>query len=483
MPETLTVRSPEWWVKRLSDKLDKRFPSIRRRNDYYEGRHNLQYATKKWRETFGTMLAGVSDNWCGVVVEAPAERMGISGIRIPEEGDGTSLSDQAWEMWQRNELDAWAPIHHAGTLATGYGYVLVWSGENENENGPKITVEDPEQCIVEYEPGSVSTRAAALKRYIDDWTGFEVAYLYLPDKLYRFRRKVRKDGTPDGRAAGGGKVWQPYPGQSDEEGGEEEYPLDNPLEVVPMVEFLNDPSVKRIPRSEIQRVMPMQDGANLLVANMYVAAEFSAYKQRYVLGWTPDVDPEAPAPSKAQVEASISRLMTFQNENIKIGEFSETDLKNYVQAIEMVVHHIAAQTRTPRHYLLQQGQSPSGDAIKSAETGLVAKVGNRTLGAGERWEEVIRLGFKSFGDSRSDLTRAEIRWSDPEYRTEAELTDATIKQFQAGLIPWKTAVERLGYTDVQIKDMERDRTREAVLNQAVDLRRLSAEAEEEEGAA
>jgi hypothetical protein len=59
---------------------------------------------------------------------------------------------------------------------------------------------------------------------------------------------------------------------------------------------------------------------------------------------------------------------------VKFGEFSQTELDGYIKAIEQKVLHIAVTTRTPRHYLFQEGQSPSGDAIKSAESGLVKKV-------------------------------------------------------------------------------------------------------------
>jgi hypothetical protein len=55
----------------------------------------------------------------------------------------------------------------------------------------------------------------------------------------------------------------------------------------------------------------------------------------------------------------------------------------FVKAVEMLVQHIASQTRTPPHYFALTGQFPSGDAIKSAETGLVAKVRRKMVHFGE----------------------------------------------------------------------------------------------------
>ncbi len=69
-------------------------------------------------------------------------------------------------------------------------------------------------------------------------------------------------------------------------------------------------------------------------------------------------------------------------------------IKSFVTGVEMLVQHIASQTKTPPHYFYLSGQFPSGESIKSAETGLVAKVLRKQRYFGEGWEEVVRLGFK-----------------------------------------------------------------------------------------
>jgi hypothetical protein len=74
----------------------------------------------------------------------------------------------------------------------------------------------------------------------------------------------------------------------------------------------------------------------------------------------------------------------------RFGQFAQTDLTVFVKAVEMLVQHIASQTRTPPHYFALTGQFPSGDAIKSAETGLVAKVRRKMRPLRRGWEEVIR---------------------------------------------------------------------------------------------
>lgn len=462
----LTPETPEWWREVLLKKLverDRGLDGIQIAVDYYEGKHDLAYTTAEFERVFGGLFEGFSDNWCGVVVQAPAERMKPQGIQT----GGTENDSKAWEIWQRNELDAWAAMHHTSTLATGYGYVLIWAGDDEE---PVITVEDPQQVIVAYYPGT-RKRAAALKRWKDEWTGKLNVTLYLPDALYKWQSSSNQWTTGLGISK-----W------NEREIADEEWPLPNPLGVVPIVEFLNDPSLQLAGRSEIRRVIPLQKGINKLTMDLFVASEFAAFRQRWATGIEVPIDPETGKPVEA-FQAAVNRIWSVGDPDAKFGEFSPTDLKNYVDAIEMLVQHVAAQSRTPRHYFFQTGQSPSGDAIKSAETGLVAKVLERQLHFGERWEEVLRIARRIQEPEAEEAFDAELVWGDPEYRTEGELTDAVLKQFKGGLITWRTALRRLGYTLTQIDDMQKERASEELLRQAANISNLLDDEEEPEAAA
>ena len=45
-------------------------------------------------------------------------------------------------------------------------------------------------------------------------------------------------------------------------------------------------------------------------------------------------------------------MWAVENSDAKFGNFAVSDLTTYVRSIEMLVQHVAAQTRTPPHYLL-----------------------------------------------------------------------------------------------------------------------------------
>lgn len=460
-------QEPKAWLKPLYERLRARQPQLLKARNYYEGQHNLAFATKKFQEAFGGLFKEFSDNWCGVVVQAAAERLQVQGIRIgaadKEQRPGKLLSPEdhdrdAWEMWQRNKLDAHSSTHHMEILSTGYGHVIVWA---DGDGEPMITVEDPLQVIVAYDAEPVRHRAAALKVWRDEWTDHDFATLYLPDGLYKFQsEKAAAKGSSE-------KIrWV------ERRVADEDWPLPNPLEEVPVVEFTNDPTVLGRGRSEISRVIPIQNAVNKIVTDMMVASEFVAFPQRAIIGWTPDDDPETGAEQRRQLEQALSRILTFENKEVQIAEWTQARIDGHIKFVEMLVHHIAAQTRTPRHYLIQMGQMPSGDAMKSAETGLVAKVGERASHYGEDWEEVFRLGFKVKEDPKANVVDSETIWKDPEFRTEAELTDAVIKQHETGLVPWRFALERLGYSPQEIDRMEKMRMTDTLTSGGLQLGNL-----------
>jgi hypothetical protein len=457
MDERLTPGTPEWWLDRLSRQLDDRTKLFKLYDDYYEGNHPLAFATSKYSEAFGDLFASFSDNWTAMVVQAKAERLRVEGIRI---GDDTESDKDAWRIWQANELDSDSALNTTETLINGYGYMLVWAGADAlDEDTPAITVEDPRQVTVAYVPGSRRKRAAALKRWEDE-EGYELANLYLPGGLYKFRSMSKASSALVMPADWYGMSrWAPreIPG--------EPWPLPNPIGEVPIVEFQNDPRVRTGGVSEIRHVIPIQDGINKLTADMFIAAEFSAFRQRWATGIEIPVDPSTGKPIEA-FKAAVDRIWASANDNTSFGEFSETNLQNYVKAIELLVQHVAAQTSTPRHYLFQSGQSPSGDAIKSAETGLVAKVLKKQLHLGERYEEVIRLAFRFLGDPRGNVRDSSLIWGDPESRTEGELVDALVKMASLG-VPNEFLWERWGLSPLEIRRIKALRL-EAVLEAVLD---------------
>lgn len=427
--------SVEYWLLRLARELDERRDRLRVYQDYYAGNHPLAFASSKFQRAFGGLFDEFADNWCDLVVDAVEERLNVEGFRFGEDTEGDT---RAWSIWQRNLLDADSQLAHQEALINGMSYALVWGGEDDLA---EITVEHPNEVIVARAPGNRRRRLAALKKWVDE-EGYENATVYLPDGIYKFR-SVRKVKSIDLARSYRLEEWEA------KEVAAEPWPVPNPLGVVPVVPLLNKPQLLVDGTSELHKVIPLQDAVNKLVADMLVASEFSAFRQRWATGMDIPRDPETGA-ALEPFKHAIDRLWIATSSDTTFGEFSESSLANYVTAIETLVQHVASQTRTPPHYFYLSGQFPSGESIKSAETGLVAKAYRRMRHFGEAWEEVIRLAFTVEGDlERGAFWAAETIWRDPESRSEGEHIDAVLKKQALG-VPVEQLWSDAGYSPQQI---------------------------------
>jgi hypothetical protein len=447
MADATTAGSPQWWLKRLSAQLSSRREKIARYDRYYSGEHPLAFATAKFRESFGGLFKELADNWCEVVVDAVEERLDVDGFRF---GSEPEADKDAWEIWQRNQLDADSELTHCEALVTGYGYALVWAEGDR----PVITVESPQQCIVAHATGNRRRRAAGLKQWVDD-DGYALAYVYLPDGIYRFRSAAKQDSQTD-QPQGELIAWQPHTPDDQEF-------LANPSGLVTLVPFYNKPRLSKpgVGISEIDKVIGVQNAVNKLVADLIIASEFGSFRQRWATGLTLDTDDKG---NKINPFKNVSGAIWADESTdppATFGEFGETNLANIVKAIEMFVQHLASQSRTPPHYLSASADRLSGESIKAAETGLVAKTRRKMRYFGESWEEVIRLSFAMIDDPRSEVVDAETVWADPESRTESEHVDAVGKK-QALNVPWQQLMEDLDYTPQQIARMRAMRAQDAL---------------------
>ena len=461
MVDQLAVGSPEWWLNRLYKKLLDRRDAIATLESYYDGDHPMAFATEQFRSAFHGLFRHLSDNWCGLVVDAVEERLNVQGFRITDKIDlqdpppppdllnpvGSADRD-AWLIWQRNNMDAGSQMAHNAAFTTGLANALVWA---DADGKAVITPEHPSQTIVEKVPGSPRRRAAALKTWRDDWTGFIMATVYLPEGLFKFMsEKPVKTGGGTTRIKWVQRLVK-----------DESWPLENPLAVVPMVPLHNKERLLDDCDSEIRTVIPIQNAVNKLVADMLVASEFQAFRQRWATGLEVPVNPDTNQPIEP-FKSAVDRLWVSEDSDTTFGEFAQADLRIFVAAIEMFVQHIATQSRTPPHYFYLSGQFPSGEAIKSAETGLVAKSRRRMTHFSESWEEVMRLAFAVEDDPRKDAVLSETLWADPESRSEGEHTDALTKLSTIG-VPNEALWEKWGFSPQEIARFRQMREAEKAL--------------------
>lgn len=430
--------TPQMWMDYLSSKLASRSGRYKRFGEYYDGKHQkMLFAQSKFRTEFAHVFERWNDNFCGLVIDSVNERMFIDGFRLSKEPTEDEL---AREIWQRNRMDSESNSAHLDAMIQGAAYAIVWGQElsdprvaggvgRDKDAGPGkkvkavISVESAEHVVVQYRPGSRHEIEAAAKFYVDDW-GRQFCTLWLADSVHVGNWKI-----------GGYVIDGPA--------------RRNPLGVVPVVPIQNRARLVGEPMSDLATVIPLQDAINKTVADSLVASEYAAWPQRYVTGL--EIQEDENGNPIEPFKVAVDKLLQAEDPAATFGQFEAANLSNYVDLVDMLTMHMASVARVPFHYMLKGGQPPSGDAITSAEAGLVSKVKERMLHFGEAWERVIKIAIavENGGQLQEEYEAAEVIWRDPENRTEAQHIDALLKLQQLN-VPKQQLWQDAGYTPSQI---------------------------------
>lgn len=455
-------------ARRLVDALEmelvRRHTEIDLYDRFYRGDHPLMFASDQFKKFHANRYKGFSDNWCQVVTDSPVERLTVVGMQ-PEDAD--KADKDTWRVWQRNGLDADSQAGFLNAVNSARSFVLVW-GNPDDESTPEVTFEDASQCIVLYAPGSRRKRIAALKRWEEGDDVF--ATLYLPGEVYKFQRGTL--GTPEKA---------PQTRQAEEaakyfwdllDRGDKPNPQPNPMGEVPMVELLNRPMLSADPISDIAGVVAMQRSINLLWAQLFTASDYASFPQRIVTGAeipeVPILDADGQIVGSRPVDLekfAVDRVMFFEGDNVKTDEWAAANLDTYTKVIEVAVGHIAAQTRTPPHYLVGRMANMSGDALIAAETGLVKKTEEKQIWFGQALREMFRLIALAQGNygKADDISGGRVLWADAENRSQSQLTDSLLKLRQIGF-PFEWLALKYGLTPTEVAEVLAMREREAELD-------------------
>jgi len=438
------VLAPEEWLVFLHGKLDEQVEAIQAPTDYYNGLQRLAFATAKFKEAFSRYFPPLANNWMKLVVDAPVSRLAIEGFRFdpnPAKPGWDQPADQdAWAIWQTNNLDGVSQMVHTEAIKCGICNVLVSPPGEDTRNQPLITAEHPSQSYVHCDYADHRKRLAAIKRWVDEIDDYAYTYLYLPNVVYRYE----SDSPARGRSFSE-LTWVPL--QNDDP------VLNNPMGVVPMIPVENATDLLWGGRSDLEVAMPIQDAVNKLCLDMQVSSEYHAYPQRWASGWEAVNDAEGnPIPGE-QVEMRVgqSRLIRANSPDTKFGAFEVGDVQNYIQPIELYIDHLAAVTQTPAYYLKGKMANLSADALRAADAGLVDRCRHKILSLGDGWEEVMRVAFLAKGDrTKGQAAFVETLWRNPETISLAQTVDAAVKMRTSLSCPVEFCWELLGWSQQKI---------------------------------
>jgi hypothetical protein len=400
-----------------------------RLNNVYEGVERLKQlglSIPAELERFSVWLA-----WPRTAVDSLEQRLDVTGFRLPGKNADTGL----WDVWQYNNMDERQTFTHTDALALARSYVCVGTND-QDRNYPLITVESPKEMIAVRDPRTHRV-SAALRLYDEEGGIANRATFYLPNRTYWL---IRQNGK-----------WV------------NEYKPDvHNLGTVPVVPFVNRARATRRfgsvleGISEMTDVIPIAESASRAATGLQLAQETIAAPQRGVLGATKGDFIDADGKQLSAWEAYFGSVWALSNKDAKTFQFDGADLNNWDTAITMYARQASGVTGLPiDHFGVNTENPPSAEGQRAGDTRLIKRAERRQTTFGHGWESVQRLVMRFRDGAWSDeARRMETIWRDPGTPTVAQVTDAVVKRYSAGLIDWETAQERMGETPAAIEQMK-----------------------------
>jgi hypothetical protein len=367
------------------------------------------------------------DNMRAVDDDADVPELDPEQLTEPTEAEQTV--SEIWRVWQRNKLDRGQSGLYRAVFTYGWAYQVVVAG-------------DPLPVVRPVSPRSMT----ALYGDDPDWPVYALEKcrngrwaLYDETHVYRLGRDNQGNWTALDKGTEHGLTYCPVIRYVDAE----DLDLDDEPEWSPAPYARGVQS--NIVAGQVAPLLTLQDQADVTTFGLRAAEWYTAFRQRWVVGWTPES-------KAAKVAAGASQMWTFDADpdEVKLGEFGETTLEGYLRSRDATARFAATLSQTPVHELIGELVNLSAEALAAAEAGRDRKVDLRKTGMGESHEQAAgAIGDLLDLDVPDDI---EVVWRDTSARAFGAIVDGLGKLAQMLGVPPEALWERIpGATRQEIK--------------------------------
>lgn len=354
--------------------------------------------------------------------DAPAPELDpedLDPTQLDEPGDGEQVVSRIWEVWQRNKLDRGQSGLYRAVFTYGWAYMVVTNGDPL----PVVRPVSPRSITALYDDDPDWPVFALEKRRNGRWS------LYDETHVYSLGRDEKGDWTVLGERPHG-LTYCPVIRYVDAD----DLDLDNEPEFSPAAYARGVQS--SIVAGQVAPLMTLQDQADVTTFSLRAAEWYTAFRQRWIVGWTPES-------KAAKVAAGASQMWTFDADpdEVKLGEFGETTLEGYLRSRDATARFAATLSQTPVHELIGELVNLSAEALAAAEAGRDRKVDLRKTGNGESHEQTAGAIGDLLGlDVPDDI---EVVWRDTSARAFGAIVDGLGKLAQMLGVPPEALWERI----------------------------------------
>lgn len=420
-------------LKRALEDLKLKGLSVRRAQDYYDGKHPKVWLTDAIREQLDDeLVTNMAENWCDTAVDAPVKRLQVEGFTAPlaggEEGEENNAdSDMAQNVWDDNDMELTQKELWTDSRALGDSFLGAWK-DDDMEHGYRLSVMKTENIWWPEETHTAKPiRVVQVWADIDD--GVWRATMYYKYVVVRLVGPKLRDGGdqmfPQAR------YFSPDP---DDSGGLHgfEYP--------PVFRFAR--YRKRI--SLIDQIRTLQDKINKLAANLLVNAEFNAWRKMVLLSQqTVDDGTLVFRPNRIPV------LDPGGGEDggaaTSIWESAATELSNYSNEQDKLIDKLFTKACLPGHLKIKaEREVPSGAAYEADEGPFTEDIIDQqkayALTIGKLFEVILDI-------------KVEPQWRNPHIKSDKDEMETVKIAVDAGM-PLELALKKYaGWTKDELEEL------------------------------
>lgn len=413
---------------------------------YFSGDPPLQQVAGEWQGYVREFIRKGRLNIADLLVSSTANRMQLRDFRTAAADDEMG-DERARDIMRANDLALKFREVHEGMLSLGDAYTIT-TPPDEKRKYPLITAESATQVITADDPATGET-IAGLKMFRDDWDSADLAYVYLPGKVFR---AIKKGPTSISRSLWRldtkGWVWDDRSEQ------------DVPGSELPVVHYRN-----RLGVGEFENHLGSLDRINDKIANEWWIGKIQAFRQRAVKN-LPDEDEHGNEIDYTDVFVADPGAMWQMPEGAEFWESTPVDLTPVTNSIKHDLERLAAATSTMLHTITPDAAAGSAEGASLMREEHNFKVEDRRDRASGRHARTLSLAFKFAGEAeRADITKLEPIWGPVERYSLQEKASAAAS-LRNGLPSEAIWTDVLQYPPAEIPNLRTLRARELLFQAA-----------------
>lgn len=407
---------------------------------YYLGTQaidNLRIAVPEVLEKVLRTIVG----WPALAVDPYVERLNLDAFRQANATDG---DEHLMDLMDANGFEALQPMAYTDALSLGRAYWMWGTNPEGGDAPPVLTVESPLNMAVLWDLRGTSPRAA-MQEYHSAEDNRRRGALVVPGKTVQLA--VNDNGT-----------WEVV--------GRDEHDFD----FVPVVRMAHGARTNnRDGRSAITpAIMSNTDSACRSLMSLEVAREIYSVPGMIILGAAEDAFQKSDGTPKTAWETYITAVLALEADGSgqlpEIHQKQVYDPSTFTKVLDWYASSMSGMVAaTPQELGLYTQGNPA-----SAEAGVVADYSRNRRSIRVQREfghdliSVAQMGirFENGGTLPREYERLAADWSSVTMPTPGVTSDAVAKEIAAGAVPPTSDVtlERLGYSAVQRRRLEQDRS-------------------------